>query len=136
MSSPKPHQGFRQLSPFLPPPLQTAFHLLSLIVLSCLSFFPRLCRQPFMQTGFGDRCLCHELSEEAGCAAERAHRLNAPSRAEMIQAPIQHGDRLGSGLPAPPSPRSCWIIAAGQESPASRSPPTDTTCSSKWAGKD
>jgi len=52
-----------------------------------------------MQTGFSDRCLCHELSEEAGCAAERAHRLNAPSRSEMIQAPIQLGDRLGSGFP-------------------------------------
>lgn len=135
MSSPKPHQGFMQLSPFLPPPLQTVFHLLSLIVLSCLSFFPWLCRQPFMQTGFGDRCLCHELSKEAGCSAERAHRLNASSRAEMIQAPIQLRDGLGSDFPAPPL-RSCWIIAAGWESPASPSPPTDTTCSSKWAGKD
>lgn len=93
-----------QLSPFLPPPLQTAFHLLSLIVLSCLSFFRRLCRQPFMQTGFGDRCLCHELSGEAGCTAERAHRLNAPSHAEMIQAPIQLRDRLGSGFPTLPPP--------------------------------
>lgn len=83
MSSPKPHQGFMQLSPFLPPPLQTAFHLLSLIVLSCFSFSP----------GCADSLSCRQVSVTDACAMSFAGGgLRAsPSRAEMIQARIQPG---------------------------------------------
>lgn len=97
MSSPKPHQGFLQLSPFLPPPLQTAFHLLSLIVLSCLSFSP----------GGADSLSCGQVRVTDACAMSSARgglraSPGAPSRAETIQARIQPGtDQPEASLPPP-----------------------------------
>lgn len=106
MSSPKPHQGFMQLSPFLPPPLQTAFHLLSLIVLSCLSFPPVV--QTALQAGrFGEGCPRAVRRAGGAAALKWSRRASSPAR-------------IGPCVP----PRCCWIITALTEPRQAR--PTHT----------
>lgn len=128
MSSPKPHQGFMQLSPFLPPPLQTVFHLLSLIVLSCL--FP---------LGCAGSPASRQVSVADACATSCLSRWAALQRGRVVRARRSHPGTppawgwIRQWLPCLSS-GCCWIIAAGWESSASPGPPADTTCSAKRAG--